>query len=60
MNKWHIASRGPVNMTKSVLQGSNGHIMLISPDEGETVAHGCHCPDDMAACMHIGKILARP
>ena len=36
----------------------DGYAMLISPIKGETTVHGCHCPGDMAVCMH--KVLARP
>ena len=32
--------------------------MLMSPNEGETAVHGCHCPDDKAMRMH--EVLTRP
>ena len=32
--------------------------MLMSPSEGETVVHCCHCPGDMAVRMR--EVLARP
>ena len=31
---------------------------LMSPNNGETAFHGCHCPGDMAVHMH--GLLARP
>ena len=35
----------------------DGYAMPISPNKGETAAHGCHCPVDMAVRMR--EILAR-
>ena len=35
-----------------------GYAMLMSPNKGETAAHGCHCPGDMAVRMR--EVLARP
>ena len=32
--------------------------MLMRPNKGETAAHGCHCPIDMAVRMR--EVLARP
>ena len=45
---------------KSSLQGCDPYFMLMSPNEGEPIVNGFHCLGDMAVCMHIGKILARP
>ena len=35
-----------------------GYAMLLSPSKGETAAHGCHCPRDMA--VRICEVMARP
>ena len=32
--------------------------MMMSPNKGETVVHGCHCPCDMIVRMR--EVLARP
>ena len=32
--------------------------MLMRPNKGETVVHGCHCLGDLAVCMR--EVLARP
>ena len=45
---------------KSSLQGYNPYFMLMSPNEDKPILHDCHCLGDMAVCMRIGKILARP
>ena len=34
------------------------YAMLMIPSDGETAAHGCHCPCDMAVRMH--EVMARP
>ena len=36
----------------------DGYAMLMSPNEGKTAVHGCHCPGDMAVRMR--EVLARP
>ena len=37
---------------------TDGYAMLMSPSKGETTAHGCHCPRDMAG--RIREVMARP
>ena len=37
---------------------TDGYAMLMSPRQGETAVHGCHCPRDMAVRMR--EIMARP
>ena len=37
---------------------ADGYAMLMSPSKGETAAHGCHCPRDMA--VRICEVMARP
>ena len=35
----------------------DGYDMIMSPNKGETVVHGSHCPRDMAVRMR--EVLAR-
>ena len=37
---------------------TDGYAMLMSPRQGETAVHGCHCPSDMAVRMR--EVMARP
>ena len=37
---------------------TDGYAMLMSPRQGETAVHGCHCPRDMA--LRMREVMARP
>ena len=45
-----LVSKGPMQHG-FVCSSTRRLYMLMSPDKGETVVHGCHCLDDMAVRM---------
>ena len=54
----HIIGQCSQGNTALSIHRTDGYAMLMSPSEGETVVHGCHCPGDMAVRMR--DVLARP
>ena len=36
----------------------DSYAMLMSPNEGKTAVHGCHCPGDIA--VRMCEVLSRP
>ena len=45
-----LVSKGPMQYGH-VCSSTRRLCMLMSPNKGETVVHGCHCLDDMAVRM---------